>query len=337
MMTETTFLGPFALRTLGTTGLRVTPLSVGCAPLGNMPETFTYEVTEEQALATIRAIFTGPINFLDTAASYGEGESERRLGMVIRELGGLPPGFVLATKADRDLHTGEFTGAQMRRSVERSLRLLGLEQLPLVYLHDPEHISFAEAMQPGGPVEVLLRCKEDGLIAHVGVAGGPIDLMTQFVETGVFEVAISHNRYTLLNREAEPFWEVCQRRNVAAINAAPYGSGILAKGPSAYPRYMYGEAPEAMLRLAKHMEAACACYAVPLAAAALQFSLRDRRITATIVGVSRPERLAATVALAQQQIPEDLWAELETIFQPEKTATSPKKRGSTNEWSVDCG
>jgi D-threo-aldose 1-dehydrogenase len=315
MTTPTDFSGPFALRTLGTTGLRVTPLSVGCAPLGNMPEAFTYEVGEEQALATIRAIFAGPINFIDTAASYGDGESERRLGLVIRELGELPPGFVLATKADRDLQTGEFTGAQMRRSVERSLRLLGLEQLPLVYLHDPEHISFTEAMQPGGPVETLAQCQKEGLIAHLGVAGGPIDLMTQFVETDLFEVAISHNRYTLLNREADPFWDVCQHHHVAAVNAAPYGGGLLAKGAGTYPRYMYGEAPEAMLRRAQQMEAACARYDVPLAAAALQFSLRDPRILSTIIGISRPERLAATVALAQQQIPEELWKELETIFQ----------------------
>lgn len=115
MTTLTNFSGPFALRTLGTTGLRVTPLSIGCAPLGNMPETFSYEVGEAQALETIRAIFTGPINFLDTATSYGDGESERRLGLAIRERGGLPPGFVLATKADRDAHTGVFTGDQMRR------------------------------------------------------------------------------------------------------------------------------------------------------------------------------------------------------------------------------
>jgi D-threo-aldose 1-dehydrogenase len=78
---------------------------------------------------------------------------------------------------------------------------------------------------------------------------------------------------------------------------------------------MYGEAPEAMLCQAQQMEAACARYQVPLAAAALQFSLRDPRITATIVGISRPERLAATVTLAQQQIPEELWKELEAIFQ----------------------
>ncbi|GHO56444.1 hypothetical protein KSB_49190 [Ktedonobacter robiniae] len=52
-------------RQLGRTGLRVTPLCVGCAALGNMPETFSYEVAEEQALTTIRVFFESPINFLD--------------------------------------------------------------------------------------------------------------------------------------------------------------------------------------------------------------------------------------------------------------------------------
>ena len=166
-----------SVRPLGSTGLEVTPLCIGCAPLGNMPETFAYGVAEEQALTTLRAVFAGPINFVDTAASYGDGESERRIGLVLRELGGVPSGFVLATKADRNLQTGEFSGAQMRRSVERSLRLLDLDQLHLVYLHDPEHITFEQAMAPGGPVEALQRCQQEGLIAHLGVAGGPIDLM----------------------------------------------------------------------------------------------------------------------------------------------------------------
>lgn len=306
--------GPLALRQLGSTGLQVTPICIGTAPLGSMPETFNYEVPEERALATIRAFFAGPLNFLDTAASYGDGESERRIGIVLGELGGLPSGFVLATKADRDLQTGVFTGIQMRRSVERSLRLLGQAQLQLVYLHDPEHISFEEAMQPGGPVEVLQQCKEEGLITHLGVAGGPINMMIRFVGTGLFEAAISHNRFTLLNREAEPLWEVCARRGVAALNAAPYGSGLLAKGPRAYPRYMYNQAPPDLLRRARQMEEACERHGLPLAAAALQFSLREVRIVSTIVGMTRPERLAETLKLAQQPIPDELWAELDSIY-----------------------
>ena len=321
MPSQTGTSEPLAPRPLGSTGLQVTPICIGCAPLGNMPETFAYSVEEERALATIRAFFTGhgdsgtsPFNFLDTAASYGDGESERRIGIVLHELGGLPPGFVLATKADRDLQTGVFTGAQMRRSVERSLRLLGLEQLQLVYLHDPEHISFAEAMQPGGAVEVLHQCKQEGLIAHLGVAGGPIDMMTSFAETGLFEAVISHNRFTLLNREAEPLWDTCVRRGIAVLNAAPYGSGILAKGPGAYPRYMYSQASPELLRRARQMETTCQRHGLPLAAAALQFSLRDARITSTIVGITRPERLEETLNLAQHPIPDALWAELDSIY-----------------------
>ncbi len=313
MPSQTKDSGPLALRLLGSTGLQVTPICIGSAPLGSMPETFTYEVPEERALATVRAFFAGPFNFLDTAASYGDGESERRLGIVLRELGGLPQGFVLASKADRDMDTGEFSGAQMRRSVERSLRLLGLEQLQLLYLHDPEHISFEQAMAPGGPVETLQRCQQEGLIVHLGVAGGPIDLMKRFVETGIFSVAISHNRYTLLNTEAESFWDVCQQQGVAAINAAPYGSGMLAKGPSAYPRYMYSAASIELLERAHKLEAISSSYGVPLAAAALQFSLRDPRITSTIVGMSRPERLVETITLAQYPLPDELWVDLAAV------------------------
>ncbi len=300
-------------RPLGATGLLVPPLCVGCAPLGDMVETFTYSVDEEMALATIRAALNGPLTFLDTAASYGDGESERRIGLVLRECGGVPPGVVLATKADRDLQTGEFTSDQMRRSVERSLRLLGVNHVQLCYLHDPEHIGFTAAMAPGGPVAALERLHEEGVINHLGVAGGPIDMMIQFVETGLFEAAISHNRYTLLNQEANRFWDACQKHRVAALNAAPYGSGILAKGPSAFPRYMYSTASVELVQQAHTLEAVCQRYQVPLAAAALQFSLRDARITSTIVGVSKPERLDQTIGLARYPIPDALWQEIAEI------------------------
>jgi len=301
-------------RPLGAIGLAVTPLGVGCAPLGSMPDAFGYNVTEEQALVTYRAILDGPLSFLDTAAAYGDGESERRLGIVLRERGGLPPGVVLATKADRDLQTGDFSGAQIRRSVERSLRLLGLDQLPLCYLHDPEMTTFEAAMAPGGPVEALWQCAAEGLVAHIGVAGGPIDLMTRYVETGLFEVALSHNRYTLLNRDAAALWDTCAFHKVAAVNAAPYGGGMLSRGPRSYPRYAYREAADDVVERALWLEEICARHGVPLAAAALQFSLRDTRIASTIVGIDRPELVAQTVALARHPIPASLWSDLASIW-----------------------
>ena len=260
---------PASRVTLGSTGLSVSPLCIGCAPLGDMPETFGYGVEEERAMRTLEAVLESPINFLDTAASYGDGESERRIGEVLKGRGGLPDGVVLATKADRDLQTGDFSGEQMRRSVERSLGLLGLDRLQLVYLHDPEHESFERLMAPGGAVEVLRDLVDEGVIEHLGVAGGPIDLEIRYVETGLFEAVITHNRYTLVNRNAEPLLDLAAERGVALLNAAPYGSGILAKGPDAYARYEYSEAPAEMVERVRAMQKVCEAFGVPLAAAAL--------------------------------------------------------------------
>lgn len=309
--------GKLVRRPVANTGLKVTPLCIGCAPLADMPDTFAYSVSEEQALATVRAIFNGDINFLDTAYSYGDGESERRIGLVLKEYGyKVPEGYVLASKADRNLQTGDFSGAQMRKSVERSLKLLGLNSIEIMHLHDPESTTFENVMSKGGPLDVLQQMQREGLIKHLGVAGGPIDMEIRYVETGAFSMVITHNRYTLLNRVAEPLLEAAHKRGVAVFNAAPYGSGILAKGPSAYPRYAYGQADDEMVQRAFKLEAVCKQHGVPLAAAALQFSLRDPRITSTIIGVSKPERIQQSIDLAKVSIPEAMWAELDAAAPP---------------------
>lgn len=301
------------LRPLGSTGLQVTPICVGCAELGNMPETFAYSVEEEIALQTIREAFKSPINFMDTAAAYGDGESERRIGIVIREIGGLPPNYVLATKADRNLQTGDFSGEQIKRSIERSLNLLGLDKLQLVYLHDPEHSTFEYITSKGGAIDTLVAYKDQGVIEHIGIAGGPIDMMIRYVELDVFEAVITHNRYTLINRSAEPLIDLAHKKGLAVVNAAPYGSGILAKGPDAYPRYAYQEAPDKILNRVRVIDEVCKRYGVPIAAVALHFSLRDPRITSTIVGMSKPERIRQTIDLVNTHIPAGVWEELESL------------------------
>jgi D-threo-aldose 1-dehydrogenase len=317
-------------RVLGATGLRITPLGVGGGALASMPEAFGYAVSEAQAKATIREVLASPINFLDTAAAYGDGESERRIGLVLSDLGSLPPGFVLSTKADRNLQTGDYSGDQIKRSIERSLRFLGVDHLQLVFLHDPEHTTFDNVMGRGGPLSVLRRHQAEGVIDHLGVAGGPVDLLIRYIETKAFAAVITHNRYTLLNRSAEPLIARATELGVAVLNAAPYGSGILAKGPEAYPRYAYQEAAGSVVQRARQMAELCRRSGVPLAAAALQFSLRDPRIVSTIVGVSRPERVAETVALAAHPIPDDLWPHLNQFAEwtgdPEASRWAPSGR-----------
>ena len=296
-------------RPLGPVATDVAAISIGCAPLGNMPDTFDYEVSEENARATVLAALQSPLNYIDTAASYGDGESERRVGLALRELGGLPEGAFLQSKEGRN-PAGEYTGEMVKRRFHRSLDHLGVDRIDLVFLHDPEHVSWEDAWAPGGPVEVLQGLKDEGLIGHLGVAGGPIEMEIRYVETGAFDAVITHNRYTLLNRVADPLLTIADQRGMAVLNAAPYGSGILAKGPSAYPRYAYKTAGGEAVERAFALEAICARYNVPLAAAALQFSLRDPRIDNTIVGMSRPERIQQTLDFAQWEIPDACWDEL---------------------------
>ena len=91
-----------------------------------------------------------------------------------------------------------------------------------------------------------------------------------------FDAVMTHNRFTLVNRNAEPLLDLATAKGIAVMNAAPYASGVLAKGSVAYPHYAYQEADDAALAPIRRIEAIAARYRIPLGAAALQFSLRDR-------------------------------------------------------------
>jgi D-threo-aldose 1-dehydrogenase len=299
------------LRTLGRTGLQVTPLCVGTSPLGNTPLPYEHDVPLEAALDTLRRVMAGPLNFLDTGNNYGD--AERRIGIVLRGLGGIPDGFVLQTKVDRDMATGDFSGDRVRRSVEESLERLGLERLGLVHLHDPENISFEAGIAPGGPLEALQTLQAEGVIARLGVAGGPIDLLRRYIRTGAFDVVLTHNRFTLIDQSAEPLLAEAVELGVALLNAAPFGGGILAGARHSQGYYAYGEADAALLARIDAIGAACGRHDVPLAAAALQFSLREARIVSTIAGASKPERIDRMLELARWPIRPELWDELERL------------------------
>ncbi len=298
-------------RVLGSTGLQVSPLCFGTSPLGSMPRIYGYDVAEDRAVATVRAVLTSPITFLDTSNGYGL--AEERIGRALAEAGGLPSGTVLATKVDPAPGQDDFSGQRVRASLAESQSRLGLERFDLVYLHDPERISYEEAMGPGGPTEALEQLRDEGLIAHIGVAGGPVDLLRRFVASGRFEVVITHNRWTLADRSAGPLLDEAGEAGVAVVNGAPFGGGILVKGPDVHPMYAYQACPPPVLESIRAMQAACAASEVPLAAAALQFSLRETRIASTIVGFSSPERVEETLELTRQTIPDALWDELNEL------------------------
>jgi D-threo-aldose 1-dehydrogenase len=299
---------------LGGTDLSVSTICFGASGLGDMPDTYGYAVEEARAKATIAAIFDGPTNFIDTSRIYGFGRSEERIGAVIRERGGPPPGFVISTKLDRDPNTGRFDASQARRSIEQSLAALGVDKIDLLHVHDPEHAdSLEEVTGPRGAIKELFRIKQEGLARAVGLAAGTVSVMMPLLRDFDFDALITHNRFTLTNRNAEGMIDLACARGVAVLNAAPYAGGVLAKGSGAYPRYVYQEASSETLEPIRRIEAICAKYNVPPGAAALQFSTRDSRIASTICGVSKPERVRETLEWARFPIPEAVWEELKSV------------------------
>jgi D-threo-aldose 1-dehydrogenase len=300
---------------LGRTGLTVPKIAFGTSGLGDMPDTYGYEVNEERAKATVRAVLAGPAKFIDTSRNYGFGRSEQRVGAVIRELGGWPKDAILSTKLDRDAEGGNrFDAAQARRSLEASLKALGVNRVNILHLHDPEYAAdLSEVTGPKGAIAELFKMKEEGLADAVGLAAGRVDIMIPILKDWDFDVLITHNRFTLANRNAEEMMNVAQKKGIAVLNAAPYAGGVLAKGSGSYQRYVYQEASDAMLDPIRRIEAICAKFKVPPGAAALQFSMRDPRVASTICGVTKPERVLQTLEWASFPIPAAMWEELKAL------------------------
>ena len=299
---------------LGRTEVQVTPICFGTSGLGDMPDTYGYSVDEERARQTLRAILTGPANFIDTSRNYGFGRSEERIGAALREMGGKPQGFVLSTKLDRDSETNRFDADVARRSLETSLKALGVDQIDLLHLHDPEHAeSIAEITGPNGAIEALFKMKEQGLAKAVGLAAGKVDVMLPMLKAYDFDALITHNRFTLVNRNAEEMIDYAYGKGIAVLNAAPYAGGVLAKGSGSYTRYVYQEATDAMLNPVRKVEEICQRHNVPPGAVALQFSMRDKRITSTICGVSKAQRVHETIEWAQWPVPAAVWTELDAL------------------------
>jgi D-threo-aldose 1-dehydrogenase len=171
-------------------------------------------------------------------------------------------------------------------------------------------LSFAQAMAPGGPVEELVRLRDESLAAHLGVAGGPVGMLLQYVRTDLFEVVLTHNRYTLLDRTAEPLIAEAHGLGLGVVLGAPFGGGVLAKGLAASNRYAYRPMAPDTRRRVEALSALCAEAGVPLGAAALQFGLRDGRISSTVVGVTHPERIAEIRRWATWPIEPALWRAL---------------------------
>jgi D-threo-aldose 1-dehydrogenase len=225
----------------------------------------------------------------------------------------VPDGTLVMTKVDRDPETGRFDGDRVRRSFEESLDRLGVDHLPLLHLHDPHAISVDEALAADGVVPALVRLRDEGLVDAIGVATGPPELAHAYVSTGLFDAVLSHNCLTLVDRTAEPLFRDARERGMTVLNAAPFGGGILAGSANHRDTYAYRPAGAGLLATVARMEDLCEKHGVPLAAAALAFSMRHPLVDATVVGISSSERLAQLRTLLAAAVPAALLDELEEL------------------------
>ena len=297
-MTLTKDLAPSAV-TLGTSGLG--------------RDTVPGSAEEAAAIVDAAALFASNHSYIDTSNNYAEGRSEAVLGLALKDAGADAAARIVS-KVDIDPETGAFDRDRVLRSFEESCSRLGVDRLPLLHFHDPYAVSFAEATARGGAVEGLLELRDAGVVGAIGIATYPVDDMIEYIGTGVFDAVLSHNRFTLVDRSATELFEKAQARGMTVFNAAPFGSGILAKGSASSSTYAYQPPSEELLARVVRMEAVCRDHGVPLAAVALHFSVRSSLVDSTVVGIKTAERLHQLDELLATDVPEEIWAPIEAAW-----------------------
>ncbi|CAG2154441.1 Pyridoxal 4-dehydrogenase [Cupriavidus yeoncheonensis] len=311
-----------------------TKIGFGTAPLGNMYR----DIPEQEALDTVDAAWEQGIRYFDAAPLYGAGLAEIRLGNALQHRP--RDAYVLSTKvgrlvldetedtASRDLGEKgglfehglpnkivyDYSADGTQRAIEASLKRLKTDRLDIVWIHDPARDFHGDAWRDvfqtamTGAAAALTRLREQGVIKAWGLGVNrvePCEMALQQADPDGFLIA---GRYTLLDhadalRELMP---ACADRGAGIVVGGPYNSGILAGGE----HYEYQKATPEILARVEALRGLCAEFSVDIRAAALQFSLAHPAVAAVIPGASRPERIAANLALAQAEIPRAFWQAL---------------------------
>jgi D-threo-aldose 1-dehydrogenase len=309
-------------RPLGKTGVEVTTLGVGCAWLGRRADG---SIDEETGLAALLAAIDSGVRLIDTASLYVDGAAERIVGQALRERPALAGKIVVETKV-RDVREFGYTGDETRRSVETSLARLGLDHIPVIYLHDPPAAIFERVMGPGGALAMLRKLQSEGVVGHVGIASNNPWDNAPYVESGEFEAAVVPDAYSLLSQVAlERIFPSAARFGMGIVVATPLERGLLATGTrAARPEdHINRQFSPEVLGHVERLEALCARHGVSLLAAALQYVLRHPVVSATVPGARRPEQATANADAVREMIPAVFWEELQPLVANFETALPP--------------
>ena len=302
-------------RGIGDTGLHVTTLGIGGAPLGND----VADDEEDLAITAVERAYESGVRYFDMAPIYGLGRAERRIG---RALAGIPRDeFVISTKVGRLLEppgngskSGEpevvfdWSREGVMRSLDESLERLGMDRVDIALLHGPQD-HYEAAIGEAYPALADLRAQ--GVITAIGAGMNEWEMPARFAREADFDCFLVAGRYTLLDQSAlAEFLPLCQEKGISVILGGPYNSGILASDLSPEATYQYAKAPHEILDRARRIRSVCDQYGVPLNAAALQFGLAHPAVASTIPGVCSSAEVEGNVGAEAYPIPDALWEDL---------------------------
>jgi D-threo-aldose 1-dehydrogenase len=315
-------------RQLGKTGLEVSEVGWGGAGV-----TLYGGVSDDQVFQTLdRALELG-VTYWDTAPLYGRGKSEELIGRYLSSMrGNVRP--VVATKVGYLPEGFDYSYDATMRCLEGSMRRLRMDRLPLVQIHDIEHSALPFIMSRKGAYAALSRMKAESVVEHIGVSGGPPELLLEAIETREFETVITHSRYTLLDTSAgEKLIPRAAELGVGVINGGPYATGILATGPIPGAHVGYRDASAAVLERVHTMQEFFAANGLELREAALGLSLVNPAIAVTIPGARSAQELEDNVAVTEvdpAEIKKILlaWREEEQRLREEAQAAEDDDRGA---------
>ncbi len=318
-------------RQVAGTSLFLPVFGLGTAHLGELYG----KVDEAESRATLEAAWQGGVRYYDTAAWYGRGLAEHRLGGFLRTKPRRD--FVVATKVGRTLHRPEnplafdrspwvgglnfevrfdYSYDGIRRSYEQALQRLALDTVDALIIHDLEASYHGETLQrhfadlEKGGMRALAELKAGGQIKAVGCGINTSDALGEMVRRLDLDFCLVAMPYTLLDQGSLDPMDACMKRGVSIVIGAPFASGILVRGSRSDGRYGYEKAPEAVREKVRAIEAIGARHGVALPAAALQFVLAHPAVVSVIPGAAGPMEVAENLKSLQAEIPASFWQAL---------------------------
>lgn len=317
---------------LGSTGLTVSRLALGCMTYGSS-KWRGWVLDEDKALPFYRKAVELGINFFDTADMYSLGASETVTGKALRELTRRDE-TVVATKVFNDMAPGPNMKGLGRKHIiqgcEASLKRLGMDRIDIYYIH---------RWDPSVPVDEMLEALNDlvrsGKVLYLGASSGPAWQMAQALSLserrGWARFVAMQNHYNLVYREEErEMIPLCVHEGVGIIPWSPLARGMLARPRTAdgkvtsagtaraagdgYSATLYDMAAD--WNVVDAVEAVAKARGVSMAEVALAWLLSRPGVAAPIIGASKLDQLDASVRSLALKLSADECAALEAPYVP---------------------